>query len=55
MYRHREPKHIFGSPFVSTILDALSANHITLNKASSYLDNLKINDLHKLEGVYARV
>lgn len=48
-YRHREPKHIFGNTFVRTVLDALNAQHITLAKASSYLDNLKIQDLHKLE------
>lgn len=53
LWRHREPNHIFGSQFVTTVLDALSANYITLNKASSYLDNLKIHDLHKLEGCYA--
>jgi len=34
---------------VRTVLDALNARHITLAKASSYLDNLKINDLQKLE------
>ncbi|TRW90248.1 helix-turn-helix domain-containing protein [Candidatus Methylobacter oryzae] len=48
-YRHREPKHIFGDTFVRTVLDALDARYITLAKASSYLDNLKINDLHQLE------
>jgi Zn-dependent peptidase ImmA (M78 family)/transcriptional regulator with XRE-family HTH domain len=48
-YRYREPKHIFGDIFVRTVLDALDARYITLNKASSYLDNLKINDLHQLE------
>jgi Zn-dependent peptidase ImmA (M78 family)/plasmid maintenance system antidote protein VapI len=48
-YRYREPKHIFGGTFVRTVLDALDARYITLTKASSYLDNLKINDLHKLE------
>lgn len=48
-YRYREPKHIFGNTFVRTVLDALNAQHITLAKASSYLDNLKIQDLHKLE------
>lgn len=48
-HRYREPKHIFGDTFVRTVLDALNAQHITLAKASSYLDNLKINDLHKLE------
>ena len=52
-YRHREPKHIFGDTFVRTVLDALSARQITLTKASSYLDSLKIKDLHKLERHYA--
>jgi Zn-dependent peptidase ImmA (M78 family)/transcriptional regulator with XRE-family HTH domain len=49
MYRHREPKNVFGDTFVRTVLDALDARYITLAKASSYLDNLKINDLHRLE------
>jgi Zn-dependent peptidase ImmA (M78 family) len=51
-YRHREPKHIFGDTFVRTVLDALNARQITLTKASSYLDSLKIKDLHKLERHY---
>jgi hypothetical protein len=34
---------------VRTVLDALSARRISLAKASTYLDNLKISDLHKLE------
>jgi len=55
MYRHREPKHVFGDAFVRTVLDALSARHITLAKASSYLDSLKISDLHQLEKHYAGV
>ena len=49
MYRNREPKHVFGDTFVRTVLDALDARYITLAKASTYLDNLKINDLHQLE------
>lgn len=53
MYRHREPKHVFGDTFVRTVLDALDARHITLAKASSYLDSLKIKDLHQLERHYA--
>lgn len=52
-YRHREPKHVFGDAFVRTVLDALSARHITLAKASSYLDNLKIKDVRLLEQHYA--
>ena len=52
-YRHREPIHLFGVHFVNTVLDALEQNHITLNKASSYLDNLKIESLKKLqENIY---
>lgn len=53
MYRHREPKHIFGDPFVRVVLDALSARQITLARASDYLDSLKIKDLHQLEQHYA--
>lgn len=54
-YRHREPKHVFGDTFVRTVLDALSARQITLAKASSYLDNIKIKDVHQLERHYAGV
>ena len=52
-YRYREPKHMFGDTFVRTVLDALNARHITLAKASTYLDSLKIKDLHQLENFYA--
>ncbi len=48
-YRHREPLHIFGKTYVATVLDAQQNNNITLTKASTYLDNLKIHALHKLE------
>lgn len=54
-YRYREPKHVFGDPFVRTILDALSAKHISLAKASTYLDNLKVKDVHRLEDLYAHL
>lgn len=54
-YRNREPKHIFGDSYVRTVLDALNSRRITLAKASTYLDNLKISDLHKLERHYAGV
>lgn len=53
MYRHREPKHIFGDKFVRTVFDALNAKQITLARASDYLDGLKITDLHQLERHYA--
>ena len=54
VYRHREPKHIFGDRYVRTVLDALSTQHITLSKASGYLDGLKVADVHELERHYAR-
>jgi Zn-dependent peptidase ImmA (M78 family)/transcriptional regulator with XRE-family HTH domain len=53
-YRHREPKHMFGDRYVRTVLDSLSAQHITLSKASGYLDGLKIADVHELERHLAR-
>lgn len=52
-YRHREPRQLFGDPYVRTVLNALSARQITLSKASDYLDGLKVTDLHKLERFYA--
>lgn len=54
-YRNREPRHIFGDSYVRTVLDAMNTRRITLAKASTYLDNLKITDLHKLESFYAGV
>lgn len=54
-YRHREPKHVFGDVYVRTVLDALSGKRISLSKACSYLDNLKIKDVHLLERHYAGV
>lgn len=53
LYRHREPKHIFGDRFVRTVLNSLSARRIILSKASTYLDGLKIADVHELERHYA--
>lgn len=53
MYRHREPKHIFGDRFVRLVLDAMGSERITLTRASSYLDSLKISDLRALERHYA--
>ena len=48
-FRHREPKHIFGNPFVRTVIDALAARRISTSKACAYLDGLKLSDLHQLE------
>ena len=49
IYRHREPKHIFGDTFVRTVLGALNTRRITATKACSYLDGLKLSDLRSLE------
>lgn len=49
MYRHREPKHLFGDKFVNAVLDALNSRKITITRASSYLDSLKLNDIRQLE------
>lgn len=51
-FRHREPKHIFGDGFVRVVLDSLTAKNITLSKASSYLDGIKVKDIHDLKGYY---
>ena len=48
-YRHREPLHLFGANYVNTVFEAFNNNHITLAKASSYLDNLKIDKIRKLQ------
>lgn len=48
-YRHREPMNVFGKPFVYAVFDSLHNKKITLAKASTYLDNLKISDVRKLE------
>ena len=53
-WRHREPEHIFGAPFVRTVLDSLSSNKITITKASKYLDGIKLKDIHQLEAYYAQ-
>lgn len=52
LYRHREPRHLFGDPFVRSVLDTLNNRHITLTKASGYLDSIRIKDLHQLERFY---
>jgi Zn-dependent peptidase ImmA (M78 family) len=55
LYRHREPIHIFGHRYVRTVLDSLEANNITLARACTYLDGIKIKKLRQLEGHYAGV
>lgn len=53
--RYKEPVRIFGQPFVRAVMDALSDSQITLAKASSYLDNLKIKDLRRLEETHVHI
>lgn len=53
--RYKEPERMFGEPFVRTVLDALHSEQISLAKASSFLDNLKITDLRRLEATHARL
>lgn len=48
-YRHREPVNVFGRPFVNAVFDSLHTKKITLAKASTYLDNIKIKDVRQLE------
>ncbi len=48
-YRHREPMNVFGKPFVYAVFNSLHNKNITLAKASTYLDNLKISDVRQLE------
>ncbi|ANI33834.1 ImmA/IrrE family metallo-endopeptidase [Pseudomonas monteilii] len=55
LYRHREPKHIFGDRFVRVVLDSLNAKNISLAKASSYLDGIKTRDIDSLKGFYVGV
>lgn len=54
-YRHKEPARVFGEGFVSTVLEALHSKQITLARASSYLDNLKIKDLRRLKETHAHI
>lgn len=55
LYRHREPKHVFGDTFVRTVLDARTTQQISLAKATRYLDGLKLSDFHRLERFYEGV
>jgi Zn-dependent peptidase ImmA (M78 family) len=54
-YRFSEPRKVLGDPFVRSVLSAYYDDRITLTRASTYLDGLKIPDLRKLEKAYAGV
>ena len=55
--RHRfsEPLRIFGRSFVGSILEAVGADRLSLNKACGFLDNIKVSDIHRLEERRARL
>ncbi len=53
--RFKEPVQLFGRRYVRAVLTALRARRITLNKASGFLDNLKVNDVFKLEKHLANI
>jgi len=53
--RYKEPVRVFGVQYVRTVLDALNGKYITLAKASTYLDNLKIKDLRRLEETHVHI
>lgn len=54
-YRHREPIHLFGNQFVALVFSALSAERITIDRASRFLDNIKLKDIRQLEDFYAGI
>lgn len=53
--RHCEPVHVFGKSFVATVLDALGSKQITITKASRFLDNINITNVHKLQRDFNRI
>lgn len=48
--RHTEPVRIFGAPYVQAVLSALNDERITLNKASDFLDRIKLKQFEALRG-----
>ena len=48
-FRYREPVNVFGRSYVGTVLEALGARQISTTKASRFLDNIKIQDVHRLQ------
>lgn len=47
--------HIFGDGFVKVVLDSLLAKNISLAKASTYLDGIKVKDIQDLKGYYVGI
>lgn len=52
--RYAEPARIFGHRYVNTVLSALGEDRITLNKASDYLDKIKIKNFKDMRSYALR-
>ncbi len=52
--RYQEPIRLFGDQYVRTVLQAWEDKHITLPKASDYLDGIKVKDIAELEKALVR-
>lgn len=48
-YRSLEPQHMFGDGYVRVIMDALHNKLVTINKASNYLDGIKVKNIKEIE------
>ena len=47
--RYLEPKQMFGEGYVRVVMEALQNKLVTLNKASNYLDGIKIKNIKEIE------
>ncbi|WP_151816796.1 ImmA/IrrE family metallo-endopeptidase [Acinetobacter junii] len=47
--RYLEPKQMFGEGYVRVIMDALHHKLVTINKASNYLDGIKVKNIKEIE------
>lgn len=47
--RYLEPKQMFGEGYVRVIMDALHNKLVTINKASNYLDGIKVKNIKEIE------
>ncbi len=47
--RYLEPKQMFGEGYVRVIMDALHNQLVTINKASNYLDGIKVKNIKEIE------
>ncbi|MDX7904786.1 ImmA/IrrE family metallo-endopeptidase [Acinetobacter baumannii] len=47
--RYLEPKQMFGEGYVRVVIDALNNKLVTFNKASNYLDGIKVKNIKEIE------